>query len=45
MRTRSYSHYNDPDLLGHLKVLVANERSATAELVAASPRSKGGICS
>ena len=34
MRTRSYSHYNDPDLLCRLKVLVANERSATAELVA-----------
>ena len=34
MPTRSYSHYNDPDLLCRLKVLVANERSATAELVA-----------
>jgi hypothetical protein len=34
MRTRSYFHYSDQDLMCRLKVLVANERSATAELVA-----------
>jgi hypothetical protein len=34
MRTRSYFNYSDQDLMCRLKVLVANERSATAELVA-----------
>ena len=34
MRTRSYSHFDDKDLLQRLDVLAANERTATAELVA-----------
>jgi hypothetical protein len=34
MRTHSYFHYSDQDLMCRLKVLVADERSATAELVA-----------
>jgi hypothetical protein len=34
MRTRFYSHYDDRDLMSTLKVLVADERASTVELVA-----------
>ena len=33
MRTRSYFHYSDQDLMCRLRALVADERSATVELV------------
>jgi hypothetical protein len=34
MRTRSYFNYSDHDLMCRLKVLVADDRSVTVELVA-----------